>query len=503
MRSIARFILPLTVALALGGTSAEAAPCRDTSGFDAARAAVDAAVPCDGARSHGAYVRAASRALKSTGLRGACRRDFLARYVKRSLCGRAPGRFELCCRQNAAGRNTSAVVRAGRCGRGDTCPVGLARSVGDACADDGRCVVVTTSTTTTTSTSTTAPARSTTTTIVFGTAPTTTTVVATSTTSTAPASTVTTTSSTSTTSTTFMCTGPNCFFDFTNGSPVGTCGETRDGAGAVLTEITCGGLLIGGGASMLPEGPTPDGSVSRFRLECTESVCAVAPTTLAPAPDSAEPDCTDTGCAFGAPLPIANPAVPQLSTCVINTLESPASGALDLATGDAILLLPLASKIHVTGNAVQPCPRCSATGAPDMPERGTCDGGARTGQACTTTSVAGLSRDCPPHTAQAIGTISVNISPLTTGTADKVAASGLFCNDQSLIQVGCFGEPTCRRIIEVGEAPGPLAVDTPTPLTLASAFCIPSTGSPQLDATANLPGPGAVALRGTVTVRGN
>jgi hypothetical protein len=271
----------------------------------------------------------------------------------------------------------------------------------------------------------------------------------------------------------------------------------------VLTQLTCGGLNIGGGASMLLEGPTPDGSVSRFRLECTESVCAIAPTTLAPAPDSAEPDCTDTGCAFGAPLPIANPALPPLSTCVVNTLASPASGAIDLATGDAILLLPLASRIHVTGNAVQPCPRCSAAGTPDMPGAGTCSGGDRDGQPCTSTSAGGLSRDCPPHAAQAIGTISVDISPLTTGVADKVSASGLFCNDQSLAQVGCFGNPACRRIIEVGEAPGPLTMDVPTPVTLASAFCIPSTGSPPLDATSNLPGPGALALRGTWTVRGN
>jgi hypothetical protein len=37
--------------------------------------------------------------------------------------------------------------------------------------------------------------------------------------------------------------------------------------------------------------------------------------------------------------------------------------------------------------------------------------------------------------------------------------------------------------------------------TLASIFCIPATNNLLIDASANLPGPGAIALPGTVRLR--
>jgi hypothetical protein len=39
-------------------------------------------------------------------------------------------------------------------------------------------------------------------------------------------------------------------------------------------------------------------------------------------------------------------------------------------------------------------------------------------------------------------------------------------------------------------------------VTLASTFCIPATGNGAVDGTADLPGPGAVSLPGTFSLRG-
>ena len=69
------------VAVMAATPSIHAATCRDTSGFAAAKSAVDAAVPCAGATKRGRYVKAAKRALRETTLRGACRKEFLARFV--------------------------------------------------------------------------------------------------------------------------------------------------------------------------------------------------------------------------------------------------------------------------------------------------------------------------------------------------------------------------------------------------------------------------------------
>lgn len=460
-----------TLFLLAAAPLSHAGRCGDTSDFAAAKAAVDAAAPCAGATTRGRYVKAAKRALGSR-LRGACRAEFLDRFVKRSTCGR--GRLVVCCKVDKKGRDRSRVLSEARCVRkvrGEPCTSTGAQNVGEGCSPLGTCV-------------TTARTAPTTTTAPPGLVTTTTTV------------TVTTTSTTSTT----ICTNPPCSLDFTNGTNPGACGEIRD-ASAPIRPLGCGGLNIGGGGSTLLEGPTPDGSVSRFSIACSEGTCTVGPASVSPAPNTADPDCTDTGCRFGTPLPIPNPTVPMLSTCVVNTMSAAASGTLDLATGEAFLNVPLASQIYITGNAAQPCPRCSAGGSPASPGAGGCDGGARLGQPCTSTNSQGLTRDCPPDPSQSTGTITVDLSPLFTATADKTSPSGLYCNDQPPAQAGCFGRPNCRTIIETGAPAGLLATGVATDVTLVSAFCIPATGTADLDAAAGLPGPGAVSLTGTFTVR--
>jgi hypothetical protein len=330
--------------------------------------------------------------------------------------------------------------------------------------------------------------------------------------------TTTTTSSTSSTSTSLP--SPTVL-DFATRPAVGICGNTRNAASTILKNLTCGGLNIGGGSSIVGEGPTPDGATNKFSLSCTGPACTVGSTAAIPPFNSAAPDCTAVGCNFGTPLPIPNPALPTLTTCVLNTFSSPGAGTLNLSTGVASINIPLASDIYLTGNLAQPCPRCVLTGgsgtpSPTNPRPGTCDRGPNTSGLCTTTSATTLTRDCPTGgvgpglpcnpgggncvDGSHVGVISVNLSPLTTGTATSTNPGGLFCPGQGAGQVGCFGSTACRTITETGAPAGAIPTGVPTNVTLASTFCIPATGNGLVDASANLPGPGAISLPGTFTV---
>ncbi len=357
------------------------------------------------------------------------------------------------------------------------------------------------------------PATSTTTTTPTSTTSTTT-VATTSTTTTSSLPTTTSTTTTTTSSTTTTTGGSPTILDFTTGTPGGTCGNIKDGSAVLIKNLTCGGLNLGGGGSIVPEGPTPDGSISRFSLSCAGPACTIGPTNTVPPVNTAGPDCTNTGCNFGTPLPIPNPAIPTITTCVLNTWASPASGTLNLSTGASSTSVPLSSDIYLTGNLSQPCPRCSATGSPGSPGTGTCDRGPRAGMACTTTSSTGVTRDCPtgganpptqPCTAGGglcidgshVGVIGVNLTPLTTGSSSVTNGTGIFCPGQT--GAGCFGSPACRTITENGVPAGPVSTGVPTSATLASVFCIAATGNGLVDASANLPGPGAISLPGTFT----
>jgi hypothetical protein len=320
--------------------------------------------------------------------------------------------------------------------------------------------------------------------------------------------------------------------DFTTTAPGGICGNTKDSSSVLIENLTCGGLNIGGGDSIVPEAPIPDGATSRFALSCAGSSCTIGPTSVAPAINTAAPDCTHIGCNFGTPLPIPHPSVPSLSLCVQNTWSLPASGTLDLTTGLSSTTVSLVSDVYMTGNLAQPCPRCSATGSPSSPGTGTCDRGPRAGLPCTTTSSTGYTRDCPtggvgsPGTpcpgspgscapnncpctigggdccdGKHIGTINVTLSPLTTGTVSDTDPGGLFCPGQGASQDGCFGSPACRTITENGVPAGPLSSGIPTSATLASLMCISATGNGLVDTTVNLPGPGALTLPGLFTVQ--
>jgi hypothetical protein len=338
----------------------------------------------------------------------------------------------------------------------------------------------------------------------------------------------TTTTTTTTTSTTLPADGT---FDFTTATGVGNCGVYKDGSNGTIGTLGCGGLDIGGGnvTTPVPEGPTPDGAT--YRLHITGQASANVFTLGAEPTAGSDFDCTNTGCHFGPPLPIVNGGT---STCVVNTHSVPASGTVDVSTGDASLNVTLSSKILLVGDIQdsmshpQVCPVCSS---------GTCTTGTNHGMACTSTNSTGLSRDCPPGAAADEGTctngtnggkfchistqgtdcpggdgvcgppvdlgapLAVDLTPLKTGMVIKTSdGAGQFCTDQSNNHhQGCFNHTNCRSIEEDGIPAGALTETVAKNATLASVFCVPKTNNILVDnVAAGLPGPGATTLSGTM-----
>lgn len=489
MRSAAGRVLAL-LALLVTAPPAEARTkrCADTAGFAAAMAAVEAVVPCAAADRHDPYVRKARKALGSR-LTGRCKRQFVERYIEQSTCGR-PDKVVCCAAGRTKQRAPSAVVRTKACRT--TCP-SAPRSVGAGCAADGACV---TTTTTTTTIGTTPTTTSTTTTTMCGNG-----IVEPGEQCDPPG----TLPCPSTPDASIVCTDRctrdvgNCplfSLEFTSGAATGPCGETRDGAGG-SRELLCGYLYIGGGESESGAGPTPDGATNRFDAVCTDTTCVLKPIAARPGMNTADPDCTDRGCNFGTPLPLPNPAIPPLGTCVLNTIAAPARGEIDRTGGAAVLDISLTSTVFVTGEAL--CPRCSQAGSPANPGAGTCDGGARAGLPCTSTSSTALTRDCPPS-GTPIGSIGVDLSPLRAAEATRSTPDGGFCDGQgsgnAAMALGCFAQRECRSITVRGTAAGSLQVGIPVDVTLASVFCIPATGFGPIDGSVDLPGPGALSLPG-------
>lgn len=208
-----------------------------------------------------------------------------------------------------------------------------------------------------------------------------------------------------------------------------------------------------------------------------------------------------------------------------NTFASPVTGTLDSATGTLTGSFPLTSTVYLTANGTFPCPLCIG-GTPEVTNSGTCQNAAQwssgagpspdAGAACTPVNAAGDSHDCDPPAAVVLPSFAVNLSPIMTGTASAFHAGGLFCAAQANSGAfGCSGgvsggtpaicpggvaAPVIGYIEEVGLPAGSL---TPGPhaVTLASTFCIPSVGGGLgfiINGAANLPGPGATSLPGTI-----
>jgi hypothetical protein len=230
--------------------------------------------------------------------------------------------------------------------------------------------------------------------------------------------------------------------------------------------------------------------------------------------------CSNTACIFGPWLPISNSGT---STCVQNTFASPASGTLNGTTGAFTGSFPLTSTVYLTANGADPCPRC-VNGTPGVTNSGRCQVGWTSGTGpspnendpCTPTDSAGDTYDCAPSPGGVLPGFPVDLTPITTGTAFKFNAGGLFCPSQANSGAfGCSGgtsggtpsicpngttAPLIDYFEEVGSATGPVTA-APTATALASTFCIPSVGGNLgflINGAANLPGPGATSLPGTL-----
>ena len=193
-------------------------------------------------------------------------------------------------------------------------------------------------------------------------------------------------------------------------------------------------------------------------------------------------------CLFGPPLPIANGG---LSTCVVNVIQSDASGIGNLCTGESSVDLPLFSRTHLTGNVASPCPKCIS---------GTCNAGPRAGLACTPVGSQLTTHDCPPSPAGLLAPFPVSLNPLSTAPVSKIAGDGNFCPGQAASPPadgfsGAFGLANAECIHENGTSAGDLTDGAVHPgAVLASVFCIPATHNPAIDGAADLPGPGGITL---------
>ncbi|MEO6026095.1 MAG: hypothetical protein ABIR79_04440, partial [Candidatus Binatia bacterium] len=118
---------------------------------------------------------------------------------------------------------------------------------------------------------------------------------------------------------------------------------------------------------------------------------------------------------FGAPLPILGGGVP---VCVVNQVNGPVTGAIqpELGTGTSDIGIIFTTFVGISAD--QPCPVC--TGA-TLGATGTCLGGARDNEACTTHTVVpnfgNTSFDCPPSPSADIGASTLPLN-LTTGTRE-------------------------------------------------------------------------------------
>ena len=302
--------------------------------------------------------------------------------------------------------------------------------------------------------------------------------------------------------------------DFVVGAGGGNCGQVAPGPLPPIlinpdnVDLTCGGLVLGGGIATTGEHLTPSGTATRFGVDsCSGGVCSVVSVADGGLPVGVTG--SKMGSSFGAPIPISLQALPAASACVRAVYASDTSGSLNVCSGAMSVNVSLQVSSWITGNSTEPCPLCggySGTPGPGNPKTGTCDRGANVGGPCVTVEPTGLSTDCLPGGADGSvqnPDIPIDLSPLSTGVANKTAADGIFCTGDASHQqtdVGCFAgnQTVCTSITETGSPAGTLVMSAPASLTLSSVFCVPKVGDVLVDSPNDLPGPGALSLSGFV-----
>jgi hypothetical protein len=291
--------------------------------------------------------------------------------------------------------------------------------------------------------------------------------------------------------------------------------------GTTLKTLHVGGLNLGGGCNQdggacgIVEGGTPGGSSNQFNASCSATSCAIS--ARSQAQTGSINNCSAAGCKFGTFLPIANTAT---STCVRNVFSAGGSGTLnltDLPTGQFTGSVPLTSNTTLTGNGASPCPLCLG-GTPLVVNSGTCDStwldsssghSSTEGAPCTPSDSAGDTYDCVPSGAD-LGGLTVDLTPFSSAqvTADT-GGTGNFCGQGATEpgSIGCFSThkstgQVCDYIEENGiNATGITIGGGPKTAQLVSIFCVPPVGGifgGLINGAADLPGPGATALPGTL-----
>jgi hypothetical protein len=380
-----------------------------------------------------------------------------------------------------------------------------------ACADDG----ATTTTTTDTSTTTTSEPATTTSTS--------TTVASTTTTSTFPPGCAPPAASLGSVAFTIAPGTTDCGgLNLLPGASPPVSGSVTNAAGTLLGNLGVGCLYVGAGQNgSLPGAALSDGSVALLDVAAANGLDLTLAASDGTGPDTctrgagplrhcangaagtdtnglctADADCDgvqgscvlDANCYFGAPTPVRTP-VTALSTCTVNAIATDACGSANLTTGASTLDVAVYSRLYLTQDAVDPCPRCVA---------GVCSAGERAGLACTAVGTQGTSLDCPPLEKQFLGELPVRLAPLTTGTSVMTDPGGLLCADQR--NRGAFGRGTARTVTQTGVPLTDLGSGTLFSTRLAGNFCIPSTGIGLIDNVVDLPGPGSVSVSGTIGV---
>ncbi|HZP40234.1 MAG TPA: hypothetical protein VFD84_01840 [Candidatus Binatia bacterium] len=302
--------------------------------------------------------------------------------------------------------------------------------------------------------------------------------------------------------------------------PAGPFSGEVDGAAGKLGDLGLGCLYVGGGNGATPANLIPDASQSLFdvgtpsggtvplvagngtgRENCTKGAgpgkhCVggsggpISCTADAQCGGTAGSCALDANCNFGPPLPIGG----SLPVCVLNVIQTDASGTATLATGESTVDIPLSSMVYLTANGTSPCPKCVG---------GTCDSSWRdgggnpspdAGAACTPTGTQGTSLACGVPLGDFQGALPVRLNPLSTGATMLDGPGGTFCQGQTT--PGALHLTGATTIKETGSPAGDLTDGASHPSVLAATFCIPASASAAINSVGGLPGPGAIGLSG-------
>ena len=250
-----------------------------------------------------------------------------------------------------------------------------------------------------------------------------------------------------------------------------------------VTAISGSTVIIGPDPGTGPADCTLGGGPGRH---CVNGTGAEACRTDSGCPNGTTGSCDlDANCFFGPPVPLTTSGV---GICVVSAVRDDVEGSADLQTGTSTTSTALSSRLYLTGNRASPCPQCVS---------GTCTYGERAGLPCSGgVGSRNTTIECPPKLSGFLGRLTIALAGLTTGTATASDPDGNFCPGQA--HPGAFGGEA-GTIRETG-SPAGRDLSNPFETTIAGTFCVPSSGNPVIDGGGDLPGPGALSVRGTTTV---